>query len=185
MQRRIMQEIVQPVIEGMAAEGCPFRGFLFVGLMVTPRGPRVIEFNVRLGDPETQVMLPLIEEPLLPLLVAAAGGQLTQSSVRVRRERMVGVVLASRGYPDAAESGKPISGIDAAETLPGVAVFHAGTAHRNGGIVTAGGRVLTVTGAGADFPEAIDRAYAGVAKISFEGMQYRRDIGRKALGIPS
>ena len=125
---RVMREIVEPVIAGMAQEGHPFRGFLFVGLMLTPAGPKVIEFNVRLGDPETQAMLPLIDEPLLPLLVAGATGRLRQSSIRIGRDCMVGVVLASRGYPESAESGQVISGIDAAERLPGVAVYHAGTA---------------------------------------------------------
>jgi phosphoribosylamine--glycine ligase len=181
IEARIMREIVHPVIAGMADEGHPFRGFLFVGLMMTASGPKVIEFNVRLGDPETQSMLPLIEEPLLPILVASAAGQLRQSSVRIGRECVVGVVLASRGYPESAESGQVIRGIDAAEAIPGVAVYHAGTARRDGQLVTAGGRVLTVTGRGADFESAIACAYSGVAQISFEGMQYRRDIGRKAL----
>ena len=178
---RVMREIVDPVVAGMAEEGHPFRGFLFVGLMLTPAGAKVIEFNVRLGDPETQAMLPLIDEPLLPLLVAGATGRLRQSAVRIGHDCIVGVVLASRGYPDSAESGRAISGIGAAERLPGVAVYHAGTSLRGGQLVTAGGRVLTVAGRGADFVEAISRAYAGVDQISFDGMQYRKDIGRKAL----
>jgi phosphoribosylamine--glycine ligase len=149
--------------------------------MLTADGPKVIEFNVRLGDPETQVVLPLIDEPLLPLLVAGAAGALRQSSVRVGAERFIGVVLASRGYPESSESGVPITGIDEAESIPGVAVYQAGTAIRGGQLVTAGGRVVTVVGRGADFPEAIARAYAGVGKIGFAGMQYRHDIGRKAL----
>jgi len=179
LETRIMDEIVQPVLEGMAAEGSPFRGFLYAGLMLTDAGPQVIEFNVRLGDPEAQVMLPLLDEPLLPLLRAAATGGLEQSSVRTRRDCCAGVVLASRGYPDSAESGQPIDGIDRAESIPAVAVYHAGTALRGGRVVTAGGRVLTVVGRGRDLREAIDRAYAGVREVSFEGMQYRRDIGAK------
>jgi phosphoribosylamine--glycine ligase len=178
---RVMREIVDPVIAGMAAEGHPFRGFLFVGLMLTEGGPKVIEFNARLGDPETQVILPLIDEPLLPLLVAAAAGSLGAAPVRLANDRLAGVVLASRGYPDSSESGQPIHGIDAALAIPGVDVFHAGTALRARQLVTAGGRVLTVIGRGADFAEAITRAYAGVMQVSFEGMQYRRDIGRRAL----
>jgi len=178
---RVMREIVDPVIAGMAAEGHPFRGFLYVGLMLTASGPKVIEFNVRLGDPEAQVILPLIDEPLLPLLVAGAAGALRTSAVRIGTDRLVGVVLASRGYPESSESGQPIEGIDQFEAIPGIAVYHAGTAQRGGQLVTAGGRVLTVVGRGDDFAEAISRAYAGVLKISFEGMQYRRDIGRKAL----
>ena len=108
----------------------PFHGFLYVGLMLTASGPKVIEFNVRLGDPETQVVLPLIDEPLLPLLVAGAAGALNQTSVRLGPERFTGVVLASRGYPEGSESGRPIAGIDAAEAIPGVAVYHAGTAQQ-------------------------------------------------------
>ena len=181
LEHRVMREIVQPVIAGMAQEGHPFRGFLFVGLMITAAGPKVIEFNVRLGDPETQAMLTLIDEPLLPILVAGAAGELRQSSIRIGRDSVVGVVMASRGYPESAESGRIISGVEAAEMIPGVAVYHAGTARRDGNLVTAGGRVLTVAGRGADFVEAITRAYAGVMQISFDGMQYRRDIGKKAL----
>jgi len=181
LEARIMREIVRPVLAGMALEDHPFHGFLYVGLMLTPRGPQVIEFNVRLGDPETQVVLPLIEEPLLPLLVAGAAGALNQSSVRLGSECFTGVVLASRGYPESSESGRPISGIDNAEKVPGVAVYHAGTSQSDGRLVTAGGRVLTVVGRGNDFAEAIERAYAGVRQISFDGMQYRHDIGRKAL----
>jgi phosphoribosylamine---glycine ligase len=181
LQSRVMREVVDPVMKGMAAEGYPFRGFLYVGLMLTPHGPKVIEFNVRMGDPETQVVLPLIDEPLLPLLAAAAEGRLTQSSCRVGSDRMVGVVMASRGYPESSESGQPIDGIDAAENIAGVSVYHAGTATRDGHLVTAGGRVLTVVGRGSEFPEAIARAYAGVLRISFDGMQFRHDIGRRAL----
>ena len=178
---RIMAEIVTPVIDGMAAEGYPFHGFLYVGLMLTSDGPKVIEFNVRLGDPEAQVLLSRIDEPLLPLLVAGAAGQLRQTSCRLGPEKVVGVVIASRGYPDSSQSGCVITGIEEAERIPGVSVFHAGTAIHDRKLVTAGGRVLTVVGRGSDFPEAIRRAYDGVSLISFDGMQYRRDIGRKAL----
>jgi phosphoribosylamine---glycine ligase len=177
---RVMAEIVGPVISGMASEGRPYRGVLYVGLMLTKEGPKVIEFNVRFGDPEAQVILPLIEEPLLPLLMAAARGNLHQTECRLSRHKLVGVVMASRGYPEAAESGQPISGIDAAEH-DGVRVLHAGTALRDARLVTAGGRVLTVVAGGCDFSDAIANAYAGVEKIHFEGMQFRRDIGRKAL----
>ncbi len=183
LQARVMREIVEPVVAGMAAEGRPFHGFLYAGLMLTASGPKVIEFNVRLGDPEAQVLLPLIDEPLLPLLVAAAAGELRQPTCRIGRDRLVGVVLASRGYPESPEAGRPIDGVEAAERVPGVSVYHAGTAVRDGRLVTAGGRVLTVVGRGGDFAEAIARAYAGAQRISFDGMQYRRDIGRKALQI--
>jgi phosphoribosylamine--glycine ligase len=191
---RIMREIVNPVIGGMAAEGHAFRGFLYAGLMLTSSGPKVIEFNVRLGDPEAQVILPLIDEPLLPMLLAAAAGDLRQATCRIGREKFVGVVLASRGYPDAgstatgvgsssADSHPRIFGLEQAERIPGVSVYHAGTARDDGHLVAAGGRVLTVTARGVDFTEAITRAYAAAMLISFDGMQYRRDIGRKALGF--
>ncbi len=177
---RVMREIVQPVIAGMALEGHPYRGVLYVGLMLTPAGPRVIEFNVRFGDPEAQVILPLIDEPLLPLLMAAARGSLGRSTCRLSSKKMVGVVLASRGYPESSDSGQAIAGIDDAEKA-GTRVLQAGTADRNHQLVTAGGRVLTVVAEGVDFSEAIARAYAGVERIHFDGMQYRRDIGRKAV----
>ena len=183
LEARVMREIVRPVVAGMAAEGHPFRGFLFAGLMLTADGPKVIEFNVRLGDPETQVLLPLVDEPLLPLLVAGASGSLRTTSVRRGSDCLAGVVLASRGYPETSESGQVIEGIDAAEATPGVAVYHAGTAQRGAQVVTAGGRVLTVVGRGADFTEAIARAYTGALRIRFDGMHYRRDIGRKALQV--
>jgi phosphoribosylamine--glycine ligase len=183
LEARVMRDIVDPVIAGMAAEGHPFRGVLYVGLMLTGSGPKVIEFNVRFGDPEAQVVLPLIDEPLMPVLVGAAAGSLRQSSVRLATDCLVGVVLASRGYPESSASGQPIAGLEQAEAIPGVAVYHAGTARRDGHLVTAGGRVLTVVGRGADFTTAIARAYDGVAQISFDGMQYRRDIGKKASRV--
>src|SRR5262249_12878760 len=150
---RVMREIVEPTLAGMAHEGHPFRGFLYAGLMLTAGGPKVIEFNVRFGDPEAQVVLPLVAEPLLPLLVAGATGRLERRPLRLDASCLVGVVLASRGYPESSESGRPIRGIDAAEALPGVAVYHAGTAKQGGELVTAGGRVLTVVGSGGDYTE--------------------------------
>ncbi len=177
----IVRDIVDPVMRGMADEAQPYAGFLYVGAMLTPEGPKVIEFNVRLGDPEAQVILPLVDEPLLPLLVAAASGSLRQPSVRISADRMVCVVLASRGYPESSDPGREIAGIDEAERIEGVAVYHAGTAMKDQRLVTAGGRVLTVAARSAEFREAIARAYAGVQQISFDGMQYRRDIGRRAL----
>jgi phosphoribosylamine--glycine ligase len=176
---RIMRDVIDPVIAGMAAEGHPFQGFLYAGLMLTTDGPQVIEFNVRLGDPEAQVILPRIVEPLTPLLDAAARGSLDQTMCALSDAVMVGVVLASRGYPESSESGQPIAGIvDAARC--GVSVLHAGTARVGSQIVTAGGRVLTVVAAGTGFADAIKRAYDGVRAISFSGVQYRTDIGRKA-----
>jgi phosphoribosylamine--glycine ligase len=180
MHARVMREIVDPVIAGMASEGVPFRGFLYVGLMLTAEGPRVIEFNVRLGDPEAQVILSRIAEPLAPLLADAARGTLRQATCAMAADVRVGVVLASRGYPESSDSGRPIAGINEAERR-GAAVFHAGTALDGAQLVTAGGRVLTVVASGVEFPSAIDQAYNAVRAITFDGMQYRSDIGRKAL----
>jgi len=180
MDERVMAEIVRPLISGMTELGRSYVGVLFAGLMITAQGPKVIEFNVRFGDPEAQVILPLIEEPLLPLLMAAARGDLQQTSSRLSKRKLVGVVIASRGYPESSESGQPIRGIDEAEAT-GVRVLHAGTAIRDDQLVTSGGRVLTVVAGGADFSEAIAHVYAGVERIHFDGMQYRRDIGKKAL----
>ncbi|HEV3139385.1 MAG TPA: phosphoribosylamine--glycine ligase [Vicinamibacterales bacterium] len=181
LEARVTREIVEPVISGMASEGHPFCGFLYCGLMLTTDGPKVIEFNARLGDPEAQVTLPLIDEPLAPLLAGAARGSLQLSVVRRGADRLTGVVLASRGYPASFSPGQAIEGIDAAEAIQGVTVYHAGTALRDGRLVTAGGRVLTVVGRGDDFAESIARAYTGVMQISFDGMQFRHDIGRSAL----
>jgi phosphoribosylamine--glycine ligase len=183
LQAQIMREIVTPVMAGMSADGHSFSGFLYAGLMLTDNGPRVIEFNVRLGDPEAQVILALIDEPLAPLLAAAAAGRLEQPDVRLGRGCFTGVVIASRGYPDSSETGREIRGMREAEAIPGLTVYHAGTARTDGHFVTAGGRVLTVVGRGTDYAESIVRAYAGVLQISFDGMQFRHDIGRKALAI--
>jgi len=181
MAGRILDAIVFPTLRGLAAEGRPYRGFLYCGLMITADGPKVIEFNARMGDPETQVVLPGLAEDLLPHLWNAAGGRIESGALETSRDRHVGVVMASGGYPDAFETGKRITGLDAAAALPSTLVFHAGSAARDGEIVTSGGRVLTVVGSGADFAEARDRAYAAVSKIGFEKMQYRRDIGLRAL----
>ena len=180
---QVLKEVVQPVLTGMREEGHPYRGFLYCGLMLTAEGPMVIEFNARLGDPEAQVILPLIDEPLLPLLDAAAAGTLPDRAAILSQQPRVGVVVASGGYPDHFETGKPITGLAEAAALADVEVYHAGTTMRDDGtVVTSGGRVLTVVGCGADYQAAIARAYAGVDLIEFEGAYCRRDIGRKALG---
>jgi phosphoribosylamine---glycine ligase len=182
LERRILDEIVAPVIAGMRAEGHPYRGFLYCGLMLTPSGPKVIEFNVRFGDPEAQVVLPLIEGNLAGTLAAAAAGNLRGHTVRLASACTVGVVLASGGYPDAYQTGKPIEGLNEAASLPDVTLFHAGTAVRDDGqLVTAGGRVMTVVARGHDYAEAMSRAYQAVDCIRFQGMHVRRDIGLKAL----
>ncbi len=185
LQSRVMTTIVEPVLETMRQDGSPYRGFLYVGLMLTSDGPKVIEFNVRFGDPEAQVVLPMIESDLAPLLAAASTGGLSQdTTLRVSGQPHVGVVLASGGYPDAYEMGKPIEGLKEAASLPDVLIFHAGTKRKDDAIVTDGGRVLTVVGRGPDYERAITRAYDAVDRIRFEGQHARRDIGRKAL-VPS
>jgi phosphoribosylamine---glycine ligase len=181
VEQRVIDEIVVPVLNGMKAEGHPFRGFLYVGLMITDAGPKVIEFNVRFGDPEAQVILPMLDEDLSWLLAAAATGALPSRSARFRNEPHVGVVLAAGGYPDQAEGGKIIRGIEAAAKVPNALVFHAGTSRRDGQIVTSGGRVMTIVGRGATHRDAITVAYEAAAAVQFDGMQLRRDIGRKAL----
>lgn len=177
---RILETIVFPTLRAMKAEGRPYAGFLYCGLMLTPTGPKVVEFNARMGDPETQVVLPALGEPLLPHLEAAARGHLESGVFKTVPDRFVGVVLASGGYPDYYESGKVINGLDAAEAS-GALVFHAGTAVRDGAVVTAGGRVLTIVASAPGFAEARERAYAAVAQVSFEGMSCRRDIGLRAV----
>ena len=172
---------MRPVLNGMHAEGTPFRGFLYVGLMLTADGPKVIEFNVRFGDPEAQVVLPMLDEDLSWLLGEAATGVLPERPIRFRPEPHVAVVLASAGYPDAVQTGARITGVDEAASIPGALVFHAGTAKRDGQLVTAGGRVLSVVGKGATYRDAIDVAYRAAARIHFDGMHMRRDIGRTAL----
>jgi phosphoribosylamine---glycine ligase len=181
MHDRIMREIIDPVVTGLRAEGLEYRGFLYAGLMLTCDGPKVIEFNVRFGDPEAQVVIPAIDGELAPRLAAAADGALEATPIPFRMDPHVGVVLAAQGYPGPVKGGAPIHGLDAASGLDDVLVFHAGTARRGGYVVTAGGRVLTVVGRGPTYDAAIARAYAGVSAINFDGMQYRRDIGRKAL----
>ena len=181
LQGRILGDVVEPVLRGMREEGHPYRGFLYCGLMLTARGPMVIEFNARLGDPEAQVLFPL-DEPLMPLLQAVASRQLPFRSARTASRPRVGVVIASGGYPDTFQTGKPITGLDTAAALDDVRVFHAGTKLADGHVVNAGGRVLTVVGEGDTFQLAMQRAYAGVDCIKFEGAFARRDIGARALG---
>ena len=181
MRAGIMRDIIDPVVAGLRAEGLEYRGFLYAGLMLTCDGPKVIEFNVRFGDPEAQVVIPMIDGDLAPRLAAAADGALDPAPVQFRTDPHVGVVLAARGYPGPVTGGSPIDGLEEASRLEDVLVFHAGTARGRDAVVTAGGRVLTVVGRGPTYEAAIAKAYAGVAKISFDGMQYRHDIGRKAL----
>ncbi|MBI1734893.1 MAG: phosphoribosylamine--glycine ligase [Candidatus Rokubacteria bacterium] len=189
MRDRVMTQVVRPTIAALAEDGAPYRGVLFVGLMLTTDGPKVVEFNCRFGDPECQVIMTRGGHDLVPLLAAAARGEDLGPGTRWAmdwsadgpRETAVCVNVASGGYPGPYTTGRPIEGIERAEKLPGVRVFHAGTAMRDGRLVTSGGRVLGVTAVAADLESAIARAYAGVAEIRFEGMHYRRDIGSKGL----
>ena len=182
MREWIMNHIAQPVVNGMRAEGVVYKGVLYIGLMMTARGPMVLEFNCRFGDPETQAILFRLESDLVDVCEAVAKGTLSAEALRWSPQPSVCVVLASGGYPGAFTTGKPISGLEQAERLPNVKVFHAGTAHAGNQVVTAGGRVLGVTARGADLATAAARAYETAEKIRFEGMQYRRDIGTTAVG---
>ena len=184
LQSRIMREIVRPVLMGLIIQGSPYRGVLYCGLMLTAGGPKVIEFNVRFGDPEAQVVLPMIAQPLTPILWAAASGTMRSGAARVSEEPHVGVVLAAKGYPGDVETGQPIEGLDrVANECPDVLVFHAGVKEKDGALVTSGGRVMTLVAKGPTFEAAIGRAYDAVDRVRFEGMQYRRDIGKKALRL--
>ncbi len=180
----LRRTVFEPVLAELAARGTPFRGALFCGLMLTADGPRVLEFNVRFGDPETQAILPRLATPLAPLLVAAARGRLDPlAALPVTDDAAVGLTLAAAGYPDAPRSGDAISGLAEAGEA-GAHVFGAGVAAgESGGLVTSGGRVLTVVGRGRDVSEAASTAYAAAAAIEFEGKVVRRDIGRGAAAV--
>jgi phosphoribosylamine--glycine ligase len=180
---QILREILYPVAHALCAEGRPYRGILFAGLMLTRDGPRVLEFNCRLGDPEAQVVLPLLEVGLPDAFVALRAGRLSEDALAETSGAAVGVVLAARGYPGPPDLGSPIEGHDAAGT--GALVFHGGTALRDGRLVTAGGRVLTVVGQGRTVEEAQALAYRAAAKVRFEGMHFRRDIGRRLAAVPA
>ena len=182
LMNEIARTVLQPTINGMAAEGKPFAGVLYAGLMITEAGPRVLEYNCRFGDPETQVILPLLESDLVDIVNACVDGTLDQTDVRWRPGAVATVVMASGGYPGTYLTGQEITGVAEAEKLSDVTVFHAGTRQAAGGpLLTAGGRVLAVTGLGHSLPEALQQAYAAIDRIHFDGMHYRRDIGAKAL----
>ena len=177
----VSERVLGPFMWGCAAEGIDYRGLLYPGLMLTARGPRVLEFNARFGDPETQVYLTRLENDLAELLLASAEGTLAQHTLRWKTAASVCVVMASGGYPGAYAKGKEIFGLAAAGALPDVKVFHAGTTWQEGKVVTSGGRVLGVTAWAEGLAAARKAAYAAVEKISFAGAQFRRDIGAKAL----
>lgn len=179
--QEIMERIMVPIVRAMAEEGRPYRGVLYAGLMICQGEPKVLEFNVRLGDPETQPLLVRLASDLVPLLMAALEGRLDRVQPVWEEGAAVCVVMASNGYPGPYEKGKPIYGLGEAEAMEDVVVFHAGTREENGQILTNGGRVLGVTARGQDVAQAVERAYSAVEKIHWDGLHYRKDIGQKAL----
>jgi phosphoribosylamine--glycine ligase len=179
-ERAIVRGVLEATVRALREEGVVYRGCLYAGLMLTEDGPRVLEFNARFGDPETQVLLPRVRGDLATALLVCAEGKLEPSQISWSRDACVGVVLAAAGYPSTPRTGDAIEGLDAASVLDGVHVFHAGTARRAGRVVTAGGRVLTVAGLGADVGAARRLAYEAASEVRFEGMQVRRDIGMDA-----
>jgi phosphoribosylamine--glycine ligase len=181
MRQWITHNIAQKTVEDMASEGTPFKGILFIGLMMTPRGPMVLEFNTRWGDPETEAIVLRLETDILDLFNASIDGTADSLVVRLKPGASATVIAASGGYPGKYASGKPITGFEQNEADEEVVIFHAGTAINDNQLVTAGGRVLAVTAAAEDLKTALDRIYARMAAISFENMQYRRDIGWRAL----
>ncbi|MBK8013308.1 MAG: phosphoribosylamine--glycine ligase [Deltaproteobacteria bacterium] len=178
----VRRTCLEPVVARMRARGCPFRGVLYAGLMLTADGPKTLEFNVRFGDPEAQVLLPRLASDAFELFSAVAAGRLDEASPEFLPEAALSVVLAARGYPASPVVGDVIAGIEAAEEVPGVTVFHAGTDFTEAGLVTSGGRVLSVTGLGADLEDAARRAYEAARRIRFEGVQLRTDIGHRGIG---
>jgi phosphoribosylamine---glycine ligase len=181
MREWLLAHIARPVVSGMKAEGAEYRGILYCGLMMTARGPMVLEFNCRFGDPETQPIVMRMESDIVEAFEAAVEGRVSEGDFKWSRGAAVCVVLASAGYPGKAETGKKISGLDRATAMDNVEVFHAATSQKPDGTYTSGGRVLGVTAKGTDLRSAVDLAYKAVDEIQFEGMQYRRDIGAKAL----
>jgi phosphoribosylamine--glycine ligase len=177
MRRRLKVEVLEPFVKGLVADGLTFRGMLFPGLMMSPEGPKVLEFNCRFGDPETQSLMRRLKSDLLDLIDATIDGKLAAAKPVWDARAAVCIVLASGGYPGPIEKGKVISGIEEASSDPDVVVFHAGTALKDGHVVTSGGRVLGVTALGSTLEEARVKAYSAADKIIFEGKQLRRDIG--------
>ncbi len=178
---KIRKTIFEPVIRGMEKEGSPFTGVLYAGLMLTPQGPKVLEYNVRFGDPETQAILPRLQGDLAELLLAAVEGRLDEVSIGWDSRACACVVLASAGYPGQYDVGRQITGLKRLEDLPDLYVFHAGTRREGDRYLTSGGRILNVVGLGENLEGALKRVYEAIGKISFEGMHYRRDIGERAL----
>jgi phosphoribosylamine--glycine ligase len=185
MREWLLAHIARPVVAGMRDEGMEYRGILYCGLMMTAKGPIVLEFNCRFGDPETQPILMRMESDLVEAMEASIEGRVSDGDFKWSPDASVCVVLASGGYPGAYEQGKLVTGLAEAEQVPGVKVFHAGTTSHDGQFFTAGGRVLGVTSRGHDLPQAISRAYEATGRISFEGMHFRRDIAARPLALTS
>src|SRR3990172_8775386 len=181
MQDRIMKEVMLPAVNALKAEGCPYEGILYAGIMLTPEGPKVLEFNCRFGDPEAQSILMRLQSDILDIMNAVIDKKLDRMEIEWSDKPSVCVVIAAGGYPDKYSTGQTIHGLEDFDTMDDVIVFHSGTRSDGGNIVTAGGRVLGVTAVGADIKNTIDKAYDGLNRISFEGMQYRKDIGRKGI----
>jgi phosphoribosylamine--glycine ligase len=181
MSERVMREIVEPTLRGMKARGAPYRGVLFVGLMIGKDGPKLIEFNARFGDPETQVMLPRLDEDILPLLLGCANRKLPEGPVKLKPQTALTVVYAAKGYPDAPERGTEIRALEKAAAIEGVTIFHAGTKQDGARLLANGGRVLNVTAIAASVSEAQSRAYEAVDAIDWPGGFCRRDIGWRAV----
>ncbi|MCI6402379.1 MAG: phosphoribosylamine--glycine ligase [Candidatus Fimivicinus sp.] len=177
--KRCMEEIFLPTVRAMQQEGRPFKGCLYFGLMLTPNGPKVIEYNSRFGDPETQVVLPRLKTPLIEIVEAVVNGTLAQQEIEWEDNACACVVMASGGYPKSYPKGLEITGLDDNGQIPGVTVYHAGTSYKDGKFFTAGGRVLGVTACGNTLAAALQKAYDGVHRIHFEGAHYRKDIGHK------
>ncbi len=178
---QVLETMIKPTVQAMKAEGHPYTGVLYTGIILTRDGPKVLEYNCRFGDPETQVTLPLLETDLVEIIQASLAGSLDSLEIKCYNGCAVCVVVASGGYPAGYETGKPISGLEEAGAMDGVTVFHAGTKLDSSGIVTSGGRVLGVTGVGDTFRVARDRAYTAVGKIHFDKVHYRKDIGARVI----
>jgi len=177
----ILRHIAEPTVRGMAEEEAPFIGVLYIGLMMTPRGPQVLEFNARFGDPETQALLVRMESDLVDALEACIDGRLAETELRWSPGASACVVASSAGYPGSYETGFPIKGLGVAAEVPGVEIFHSGSTQVGNQLVTAGGRVLGVTAAAPSLEEALARAYEAMAEIHFEGIYFRRDIGHRSV----
>ena len=175
------QRIIEPLLKGFEKEGIHYKGVLYIGLMVCGGEPSVLEFNCRFGDPETQVVLPLLKTDIVEIIEKINSGQLDKIDIEWYNNAAVCVIAASRGYPGDYEKGKEIKGLGAAASLHDITVFHAGTSFKDGRVVTSGGRVLGITATASSLPEALNLVYKATGGLSFEGMHYRKDIGQKAL----